>query len=128
MIMKWKYETDLLNGIFYKHFYGSITIDDILQSWMQAIASDLIPKNNKRFIIDLQNGNAPRNVSDREIIDNYYLDHSEIFEGARIAMVTTKPKDFVAPMLMKCEDGIYCSAPFTSMDAAVDWVLDKGKQ
>ncbi|MGQ8336789.1 hypothetical protein ACUNWD_09580 [Sunxiuqinia sp. A32] len=41
----------------------------------------------------------------------------------KIAIVTESPKDIVIPTLVQNEDDGYLSRPFSSIEAAIKWVL-----
>ncbi len=127
MNTKCKYEIDSTNGIFYKRYNGLLKIEDIIKSWDEAIAENLIPKNSKRFIIDCIEGLISYIANDREIIENYYKNHPQIFDRARIAIVTIKPQNIIMPMLMKCERKPYSLAPFSTMKAAIEWVMNENE-
>ncbi len=127
MTSKFKFENDDANGIFYKHFYGTITVEDIIKSWDVAIRDHLIPQGTKRFIVNFLNGHAAYKAESSELLENYYQNHPEIFKGIRIAIVTIIPEDIIVPMLMKRDRGLFCLAPFSTIEAAVDWVLMPGE-
>jgi hypothetical protein len=123
MTSKFKFENDDVNGIFYKHFYGTITVEDVIKSWDEAMRDNIIPNGTKRFIINFLNGHAAYKAENTKLLENFYQNHAELFKGVRIAIVTIIPEDIIVPMLMKRESGLYCLAPFSTIEAAVDWVM-----
>ena len=123
MEKKYKYQFDDSTGIFYKYYYGSIQIEDILQSWENAFAKNLIPKETKGFILDYRNSHFNMNVGEHSSISAFYKNHLEIFGNLKIAILTEDPKDIVVPMLVQTEDNGYSSKPFSTLEAATDWVL-----
>ena len=124
MNTKYKFENDHTNKIFYKHFFGTITIEDILTSWDEAITERIIPVGTKRFIINFKYGTAIYKPENPKLLANYYNGRPETFKGARIAIVTVKPEDIIVPMLLKQEKGLFSLAPFSTEEAAIEWVME----
>ncbi|MBU2493656.1 MAG: hypothetical protein KJ571_13600 [Bacteroidetes bacterium] len=120
---KYKYIYDERTGIFYKYYYGAITIKDIHTSWDEAIKNNLIPKNKKGFILDYTKATFDMKLSDHIKIADYYKDHLEIFGNHKIAILTQSAKDVAIPVLVESKDNGYYSHPFYTLEAAVRWVL-----
>lgn len=49
---KYKYHFNSTFGILYKTYYGLISIEDIESSWEDAFKNEVIPKENKGFVLD----------------------------------------------------------------------------
>ena len=110
-------------GIFFKHYYGNITLDDINSSWEYIIDNHFIPPGTKGFIMDYRGAviNIPPNQSTG--IADFYKNHLDIFGGFKIAILTDNPKNVVISFLVKSVDKGYQSRPFSTMHAATEWVL-----
>ncbi len=121
---KFKYQFDSSLGILFKYYYGMITIDDIESSWEYAFENDLIPKETKGFILDYRNSNFKMKIEENAEIVAFYKKNLDIFGGFKIAILTEEPQDIVIPILVKTEDEGYSSAPFSTLEAAIAWVLN----
>lgn len=112
-------------GIFFKYYYGDITLEDIKNSWEYIIHNQAIPEETKGFILDYRGAvlNIPP-IQSAEIA-NFYKSHLEIFGGLKIAILTDKPKNVVISVLVESKNEGYQSRPFSTMQAAIAWVLDK---
>lgn len=123
MDKKFKYEFDQLTGIQYKFYFGLISIEDIASSWYFAFENNLIPQNVKGFILDYRNATFNFEIEDHIEISEFYKKHIDVFKNLKIAIITDKPKDVVIPILVKSKDSGYESRPFSTIEAAIIWVL-----
>ncbi len=121
---KFKFKFDSSLGILFKYYYGLITIEDIESSWEYAFKNDLIPKDKKGFILDYRNSNFNINIKEHIAIANFYKKHIDVFGNYKIAILTENPRDIVIPVLVKSQDDGYCSKPFSTLEAAIDWILN----
>lgn len=110
-------------GIFFKHYYGKISLEDINSSWEYIMENQFIPPDTKGFILDYRDAviDIPPNKSTG--IADFYKSHLEIFGGARIAILTDNPKNVVISYLVNSVDVGYQSKPFSTMHAATAWVM-----
>lgn len=123
MAEKYKYQFDSSLGILYKYYYGLITIEDIEASWNYAFENNLIPKQVKGFILDYRNSNFNIDIKEHVAIVDFYKKHLDIFGGFKIAIITSESKDIVIPILVRAKDKGYVSKPFSTLNAAINWVL-----
>ena len=121
--MKWKYEYNTEFGVLFKYYYGSIGIDDIIISWKQAFEKQLIPKEVKGFILDYTQASFNLEHHEHVKIAEFYQNNLEVFGNHKFAILTKNPKDIVIPILVKSKDKGYSSRPFTTLPAALNWVL-----
>jgi hypothetical protein len=120
---KFQYHYDNSTGIFYKYYYGLITIEEIYSSWDYAISNNLIPKGTKSFILDYRMASFNIKVNEYYRIAEYYRKRIDIFKNCKIAIITQTPKDVVIPALVETIDQGYFSKPFYTPEAAIEWVL-----
>lgn len=123
MEKKFEYHFNKSLGILFKTYYGAITIADIESSWEYAFENGLIPNDKKGFILDYRNSNFNINLEDHEAIANFYKKHIDVFGNYKIAILTDNPKDIVVPILVESKDEGYSSRPFTTLKAAIAWIL-----
>ena len=55
--------------------------------------------------------------------DKYYRNNLEVFSNMNIAIIIENPTDIVVPYLVKEEDFSYSSEPFSTVEAAIKWIL-----
>ncbi len=122
---KFKYHYDSTLGILFKTYYGLISIEDIESSWEYAFKKGLIHKEIKGFILDYRESGFNITPNQSSAIADFYKKHIDIFGGYRIAVLTENPKDIVIPTLVEMQDEGYSSKPFSTLKAAIDWVLDE---
>lgn len=120
---KFKYHFNNSLKILFKYYYGHITINDIESSWEYAFKNNLIPKDTKGFVLDYTNATLDMKPDEHTAIADFYKKHIEIFRNYKIGIVTDNPKDVVIPILVETKDDGYESSPFSSMEAAIEWVL-----
>lgn len=123
MEKKFDYQYNNSNGILFKTYYGLITIEDIESSWKYAFENGLIPKEKKGFILDYRNSNFNIKIEDHISIANFYKKHIDIFGNYKIAIITENSRDIVIPILVESQDEGYHSKPFSTLEAAINWVL-----
>ena len=124
MDKKFKYEFNPLTGLFYKYYYGIITISDITTSWEYAIQNKLIPKETKGFLLDYRKATLNIKIDENPKIADFYKNHLEVFGNLKIAIITENPKDVVIPILVESLDDGYSSKPFCTVEAAVKWIFE----
>ncbi|MBN2523895.1 MAG: hypothetical protein JXB24_11525 [Bacteroidales bacterium] len=120
---KFKFEFDRSTGILFKYYYGKITIEDITSSWVYAFANNIIPKEVRGFILDYRNANFDFDIKEHIKIVEFYKKHLDVFGDLKIAIITEKPKDIIIPMMVETKDEGYYSKPFSTIEAAIAWVL-----
>lgn len=123
MKKKFKYEFNNSLGILFKTYYGPITIEDILSSWEYAFENQLIPKDKKGFILDYRDSNFNIEISEYTAISDFYKKHIAVFGNYKIAIISEKSRDIVVPILVETKDDGYISRPFSTLEAAINWVL-----
>lgn len=123
MNKKFNYKFDLSNGILYKYYYGEIHIQDISASWEYAFENNLLLENPKGYILDYRGATFAFKIKDHVQIANFYRENLKYFGNKRIAIITDNPKDIVIPSLVELKDDGYSSKPFSTLDAAIAWVL-----
>nr|WP_321357795.1 hypothetical protein [uncultured Draconibacterium sp.] len=122
-VEKFKYEYK--DCIVFKSYFGLITVDDVKKSWLDGIAKNSFPVETTGFVLDYREAHFDIEPGRHIEISTFYRQHPDIFENKRIATVTENPDDIVFPMLIRLQDRGYESRPFSTMDAAIHWVLKK---
>lgn len=120
---KFRYHFDSGLCILFKYYFGLITISDIMESWNYALENNLIPKKTKGFVLDYRNANFNLDLDEYIEIPNFYKKNLDIFGNKKIAIITENANDIVVPMLVETKDEGYSSKPFSTFEAAINWVL-----
>ncbi|PLX22738.1 MAG: hypothetical protein C0597_01990 [Marinilabiliales bacterium] len=124
MNKKYKYLFDKQSGILYKTYFGEITLYDITSSWDRAIQNNIIPNETKGFILDYREAFFRIKTNETSGIAEYYRNNLKVFNNMRIAIITESHKDIIVPILVKEEDFNYSSRPFSTIEAAVSWIVN----
>jgi hypothetical protein len=120
---KIKYEFDEDSGIFYKSYFGVISVNDILASWEYAFENKLIPPGVNGFILDHRNSILKLNTFDYLQIVDFYKNNLNIFRNFKIGTITEDPHGVVVTMLIGTIEEGYATKPFATKNCAVNWVL-----
>ncbi|WP_321372031.1 hypothetical protein [uncultured Draconibacterium sp.] len=110
------------NRVVFKYYFGLITVEDVAETWLTAIKKKLFPDDAVGFILDYRNAQFDIEPGRHIEIPEFFHQHPDVFYGKKIAIVTVRPKDVVYPMLIQVRDKGYKSMPFSTMEAAIDWV------
>lgn len=108
--------------ILYKRYYGLISLENIMQSWLKAMNENLIPQDALGFVLDYRKAHFNFDPRRHTELTDFYREHSKVFSNRRIAFVTVSPDDIVYPILIQTQDNGFESRPFSTMEAATDWV------
>lgn len=123
MQRKFDYKYDPSLGILFKTYHGLTAIEDIESSWEYAFKKGLIPSEVKGFVLDYRDSNFNIKIEEHTSIADFYRRHIDIFGGYKIAVITENPTDIVVPMLVETLDKGYYTRTFSTMEAAIHWVL-----
>ena len=123
MIKKFEYKYDEETHILFKFYYGKITLKDIENSWIYAFENFLIPLGTKKYILDYRNSFLDIEIKETSAISDFLQKNLTYFKDSRIAVIMEKPRQIVYPNLVMKDDKQYKTRPFTSMEAAIEWVL-----
>lgn len=117
------FQFDSSLGIFFKYYFGPITLEDIGDSWEHVIKNQLIPEGTRGFVLDYRNAEINIPPARHTHIADFYKNHLEIFNNTKIAILTDNPKNVVISILVESKDEGYKSRPFSTMESAIRWVL-----
>ena len=78
----------------------------------------------KGIVLDYRKANFQVSLDQTTEIADFYKANLEVFGGFKIAIITTEAKDFVIPIMVKSKDEGYTSNGFSTVEAAVDWILE----
>ena len=107
-----------------RKFKGSLTIEDIIESWEFIIESKLKMQKFDGIINDFSNADLKMNINDLEKLLNLFKQNFEIFRDLKLAVVMTSPENIVFPVLAEKESPFKIKA-FSTFKAAEEWMHKK---
>lgn len=117
-----KYSYDSKLKILTKKYLGDINIELLRNSWVWAFEDNIIPSKTKRFVLDYSEAVMKITVKESSEIADFYKDHLKYFKGAKFALLTNTPHNVViSTLLYRSSDG-YISKPFSTYEAAINWL------
>jgi hypothetical protein len=111
-------------GILTKRHIGEITILDIIDSWEWAFKTELIPDGTKRFLLDYREAIVHETLKSSESIVKFYHNNIDQFRDSKFAIVSENPKNVALSMLVQKQDSNYQSRPFSTIEKAIDWLIE----
>lgn len=121
--MKYSYNYDRSTCILYKYYHGDISIEDITESWIYAFDSKIFENEIIGIINDYRDASFSFPLNERYRIAEFYKTNIDYFAGLKIAIITLKPDDIIIPALVSKLDEGYQSRPFSTIGAALNWIL-----
>ena len=109
--------------IFYKKYFGDVTLDLLKNSWLEMVKNNQIPVCLRGAIIDYTNAHLNVEISGADAIVKFYNEHLPILMTVKVAIVVGSPHDVVIPILISQKLKGKFSKPFSSIDAAEEWIL-----
>lgn len=121
---KAEYHYDHQNQIFYKIYFGPITLEDLVYSWEYVFRENLIPPGTRGFVLDYRNAELKMHAGQATGISEFYDKHLDIFRNRKIGLIMEKPDQVIFPMLVAAERPSYYPRAFSTLEAAEEWVLN----
>ena len=121
---KIQYHYDSDNKIFYKNYFGEISLDDVINSWERLIRDKTIPEDTKRFIVNYKEAKILYQPKDAVFIANFYKKHNEIFAKSKVAAIMVTPDQTVFTHLLQLENINFEIESFYTQDAAKKWITN----
>jgi len=109
-------------SILIRKFIGKTNDSDIINSWEYLIKNLLIDKKIKGVVTNLLECDLSLNMeSFNTVLD--YMNNQECIKGIKCAVVTNNPKTIVFPFLGEKRNRDLKIKPFSTIEAAVNWML-----
>ncbi len=122
------YTYDKINGneIITRKFYGKIEMNDIIDSFVYLIDSNLIKDNCIGIISDFCNATVEISIKDfKKVID--FIKQNKKVRDLKLATVVDTPEKSVFPFLAQDVLNIQVS-PFSTNEAAKKWIISGAKK
>lgn len=108
--------------ILIREFKGNIDVNNIIDSWEYLIKSKMINRQIKGVINDLSNCELIMDMNRFKTLISYMKSH-DYFNGIKLAVITNSPKTIVFPTIGEKMVSEFSIRPFTTIQAAVDWIV-----
>lgn len=109
-------------SILIRDFEGKVSVHEIIESWENIIENKLIKDSTTGIINNLSGCDLNMNMTTFSKLISYLKKH-EIFSRIKLAVVCDKPGTIIFPILGERKERDLKIKPFSTMEAAVDWVL-----
>lgn len=123
MSILYKKHSDFPDAILIRNFKNSVDINEIINSWENLIENDLLTDNLKGVINNLLDCDLIMNMDSFKMLMGY-LKQNECFYKIKLAVICNKPKIVVYPTLGQEKEGALKIKPFSTIDAAVEWIIE----
>ena len=105
------------------HYTGTISVRDMENFWIEAISKELIKSDVKGFILDCGEAIFEIEEDETSLLTNFFRKNISIFHQKKFAYITKNPNQVIVPILLQEEEDNYESRPFSTKEAALDWLL-----
>ncbi len=111
------------DSILIRDFFGCVGVNEIIESWEYLIASKLITSSVKGVINNLTQCDLQLDMESFKTLIAY-LKKQEALKGVKLAVICHNPLTIVFPTLGELFEQDLMIKPFSTMIAAVAWVME----
>ncbi|MBS2097609.1 hypothetical protein [Carboxylicivirga linearis] len=123
MSILYKKHSDFPDAILIRDFKNSVDVNEIINSWENLKENDLLTDKLKGVINNLLDCDLNMNMDSFKMLMGY-LKQNECFYKIKLAVICNKPKIVVYPTLGEEKEGALKIKPFSTIDAAVEWIIE----
>jgi len=109
-------------SILIRNFIGKVDVYNIIDSWEYLNKNKLIDKKIKGVINNFTGCELIMDMESFKILIAY-LKKDHIIKKIKLAVISDNPETIVFPFLAENQESGLKIKPFSTMDAAVDWIL-----
>ena len=110
-------------SILIRDFAGKVGVDEIIESWKYLITNNMISDATKGIINNISSCALHMNMENFKILINF-LKTQDLLKKTKLAVICDNPKTIVFPALGESKEDELKIKPFSTMNAAVSWVLE----
>lgn len=110
------------DSILVRDFIGEVSVKEIIESWEYLIENQLIQDTTKGVINNLQGCDLCMDMDSFQILISFLKKHEHLTR-IKLAVICDKPENIVFPALGERKEPELHIKPFSTMDAAVDWII-----
>lgn len=115
---------DQLGRILSIRYSGVITLQELRTIWMDVIDQKMVSSEIQGFILDYRNSVMDIKVEEISTLSEFFKNNLNIFQKKKFAYVTSSPGQIILPIILQEDDFFYESKPFSTTEAALEWVLN----
>ena len=115
------YYFDDTNKILIREFTAEVDVDLIIETWEYILDNYLDHPNLKGVVTDFRHSKPNLDMQTFEIMMKYFKSKIEIFQEIHMAQVMTTP-EISLPMLFQMQNMGIVTKPFSTLEAALDWI------
>ena len=116
------YTEDKELNVLIRTFSGTVTVEDIINSWKHLFNSAMLDKNYLGVISDYIGTNFQIEKNDFYMFRDFFSENDHILGKLKLVQVIDSPK-IVLPMLWKLDYDRVQSATFSTLDEAKRWII-----
>lgn len=109
-------------SILIRDFAGEVTVDEIIGSWKYLISNNMISDDTLGIINNLTNCDLQMDMAGFKDVINF-MKTQDLLKKVKLAVICDDPKTIVFPALGEQKEDELKIKPFSTMNAAVDWVI-----
>ncbi len=110
-------------SILIRDFDEEVSMKEIIESWEYLISENLINDSTKGVINNISGCALLMDMEGFKVVLDY-MKQQDILKKVKLAVVCDDPKTIVFPALGERMENELRIKPFSTMNAAVNWVLD----
>ena len=108
--------------ILVREIKGKVTFMDIFNSWQHLVRDGWLNPSLTGIINDFRDMELDAEVSDVKEVIGLIENNFDVFKGLRIAVIVDSYKNIVFPMMVEKLSKKVMIKPFSTFEAAQDWV------
>jgi len=109
-------------SILIRNFIGKVDVSDIIDSWKYLNENKLIDKKIKGVINNLTSCELMMDMESFKTLIAY-LKKEDSIKKIKLAVISDNPETMVFPFLGENREGELKIKPFSTMEAAVNWII-----
>ena len=106
-----------------RDFSGAVSVEEIIDSWEYVVANNLILDTTIGIINNLSECDLQMDMDGFNTLMEY-LREQEYLKNIKLAVLCDNPRTIIFPKLAESREQDIRVKPFSTMEAAVNWLLD----
>ena len=110
-------------AILVRNFIGVVGVKEIIESWTFLIENNLVTESLKGVINNLNGCDLSMNMESFKTLITF-MKEQDCLKRIKLAVICDNPKTIVFPLLGQTEENELNIRPFSSIEAAVHWIMN----
>lgn len=110
------------DAILVRSFMGTVSVDEIIESWEHLIINDMITPSIRGVVNDISSCDLQMNMESFKTLAGY-LKQNPSLKGIKLAVICIDPRMIVFPTVAQTEEKELEIKPFSTREAAVGWIM-----